>query len=98
MDTYSFWGIYVLLEMGRKEGKKDNVEKVSNKRESTGHGKVSLQAIVAKMCGMASMGCHEHHANNFIRGIELSFYESLMKWLPCWVCARGLSLPCDRVP
>lgn len=60
----SFWEINVLLETGRKEGKNDNVEKVSNKRESTGDGKVSLQAIVAKVCGMASMGCHEHHANN----------------------------------
>lgn len=50
------------------------------------------------ICADASMGCHEHHASNFIRGIELSFCESLMKWLLSWVSARGLSLLGDRVP
>lgn len=85
--------------MGRKEGRKnDNVQKVSHKRESTGDGKVSLQANVAKVCGMASMGWHKHHADNFIQGPELSFYESLMRWLLSWVSTRGLSLLGDRVP
>lgn len=63
-----------------------------------GNGKVSLQAIVAKVCGMAWMGCHEHHANNFIQGIELNFYESLMKWLLSWIFARGFPLPGHSVP